>query len=84
MCRWSEYQFTYGFPGVHYVKYLSWFTIESNQNKGRFIKFKLIPLNNSYVKNYYDFKKDALNRISNEISNILPFIISYFDNALGK
>ena len=34
--------------------------IESKKNAGQFIKFKLIQLNSSYVKDYYDFKNRCL------------------------
>ena len=52
--------------------------IENNKNEREFIKFKLIQLNNSYVKDYYDFKLDAFN----SISNLADLISNYFDDAL--
>ena len=52
--------------------------IENNKNEREFIKFKLIQLNNSYVKDYYDFKLDAFN----SISNLAVLINNYFDDAL--
>ena len=51
--------------------------IENNKNESEFIKFKLIQLNNSYVKDYYDFKLDAFN----SISNLAVLINNYFDDA---
>ena len=52
--------------------------IENNKNEREFIKFKLIQLNNSNVKDYYDFKLDAFN----SISNLAVLINNYFDDAL--
>ena len=59
----------------------------------QFIKFKLIQLNNRYVKDYYDFKTDTINKICPSFFTVRPvfsflyflkFLVLIYQNSIFK